>query len=219
LEVAKRPIEPPGIPAQDDLQDHSQNKKTPISGEHMRKSLIGAGLAITAVFAVGFAVGQIAGINGSSAATIPPNNSNAIQRPQFRFLGPPRFAVAGGIARGFLRGAGLRATTATGPRADGKVTAVNGNTITVQPGKDNGNEPSGESKTVTTIQLNSSTTYDNGPGQSGSASSIKVGDFIIAMGTVSSDGTTLTASHVMIGGPGGGGCPGGGGAHPGHNWR
>jgi hypothetical protein len=83
-----------------------------------------------------------------------------------------------------------------GPHADGKVTAVNGDTISVQADTD----PTGstEYSHVTTVQLTSSTTYDAGPGQAGSKSDVKVGSYIIALGSLSSDGKTLTATHVVV---------------------
>ena len=49
---------------------------------------------------------------------------------------------------------------------------------------------------MTTIDLSNSTTYTKGFGQSGSASDIKVGSFVIAQGTLSSDGKTLTATKL-----------------------
>jgi hypothetical protein len=94
------------------------------------------------------------------------------------------------------------------PHADGTVVSVSGNTITVTPDADT-NE-TGEYTGVTTIVVNSSTTYR---GVSG-VSAITAGTFIIAEGTVSSDGKTLTATSVGVGGPGSHGGHGGG--HGGH---
>lgn len=76
------------------------------------------------------------------------------------------------------------------PGYAGVVTAVSGNTITVQ-------DRSGKH----TITVNSSTKYVSGPSQqSVSLSSIKVGTMIMAEGTKSSNGT-LTAQLVRVGGP------------------
>ena len=108
-------------------------------------------------------------------------------------------------------------------RLGGKVTAINGNTITVKvagpgrggpgrpggPGsKDNNATPSatpstGSSNSSTpvtatkTITVNDSTTYLAG-GQSSQLSAIAVGDRINAEGTLSSDGNSLTALQVNI---------------------
>ncbi|HEX6509310.1 MAG TPA: DUF5666 domain-containing protein [Chloroflexota bacterium] len=84
-----------------------------------------------------------------------------------------------------------------GPHADGSVTAVNGNTITVQAD----NDPAGSTEytKVTTIVLTSTTQYDNGPGNiSTTQPTISTGQYIVADGTLSSDGTTLTATHVSV---------------------
>jgi Domain of unknown function (DUF5666) len=103
------------------------------------------------------------------------------------------------------------------PRVAGQVTAVNGSSYTVTGAF-------GQSYTVTTT---SSTTYVNADGTTASASTVQAGVAIIAQGTLSSDGKTLTAQRVIIvlrgagyggghfgfGGPGGGrfgfGGPGG----------
>jgi hypothetical protein len=95
---------------------------------------------------------------------------------------------------------------AAGPHADGTVTAVNGDTITVKADTDRAG--SNEYTQVTTITLGSNTVYTGGA----SKASIKVGSHIIAQGTLSSDGKTLTATSVTVltGTPGSGGCPHGG---------
>jgi hypothetical protein len=51
---------------------------------------------------------------------------------------------------------------------------------------------------VTTITLTSSTQYFAGPGASATKADIKTGSFVIARGTLSSDGKTLTATQVMV---------------------
>ena len=89
------------------------------------------------------------------------------------------------------------------PHADGTVTAINGNTLTIAAGTD----PAGttEYAKVTTVLLSSSTQYDAGHDSTGAAtkSSIKVGSYIIIDGTLSSDGKTINASSVGVhdGGP------------------
>lgn len=96
----------------------------------------------------------------------------------------------------------------TNPHADGTVTAVNGDAITVQPDADT-NETNEYTK-VTTIVLNSSTRYAAGRGQTTTTRpTITTSQRIVAEGTVSSDGTTLTATLVMVG-------SGGHGGHGGH---
>ena len=98
---------------------------------------------------------------------------------------------------------GARPPFSLGPRADGTVTTVSRNTITVKAGGNHGPSPSNEYDSVTTIDLSNTTTYTKGFGQSGSVSDIKVGSFVIAQGTLSSDGKTLTATKVMVAGAGG----------------
>jgi hypothetical protein len=103
-------------------------------------------------------------------------------------------------------------STAT-QHADGTVQAVNGDTITVKADADQAG--SNEYTKVTTIVLTSSTKYDTGNGTTSTTRpTIAAGSYIIAEGTVSSDGSTLTATLVSThaGGRGHGG-PGGGGPH------
>ncbi|HWE63278.1 MAG TPA: DUF5666 domain-containing protein, partial [Chloroflexota bacterium] len=73
------------------------------------------------------------------------------------------------------------------PSVSGKVTAVSGNTVTVQ-------SPDG---TTSTVQLTNTTTYSAGPQATASKSSITTGSFIMAEGTLGSDGS-LTALQVAI---------------------
>jgi hypothetical protein len=97
------------------------------------------------------------------------------------------------------------AASSSTPHADGTVTAVNGNTITVKAD----NDPAGSTEytKVTTIVLTNATAYKG----STTKASLVVGAYVVAEGTVSSDGTTLTATSAGIGGPGGGhGGPHGG---------
>jgi hypothetical protein len=105
-----------------------------------------------------------------------------------------------------------RTHTASGPHADGTVTAVNGNTITVKADDDTNASASNEYKGVTTIVLSDATTYRG----SATKASIVAGAVVIAEGTISTDGTTLTATSIGVGGPRGHGGPGGhghGGPH------
>jgi hypothetical protein len=127
------------------------------------------------------------------------------------FQGAPQVSAA---TKGHVKGqAKVHANTtqtavARVPHADGKVTAVSGDTITVQADAD----PAGsdEYTGVTTIVLSSATTYRG----TTTKASITVGANIVAEGTVSSDGKTLTASSIGLGGQGGHGGHGGhGGPH------
>jgi hypothetical protein len=137
----------------------------------LRKRVIAAALLAAALITTGYIIGQIHGTTPSSAAS------------------PRQMQPATGMT---LRW-GFR--DAAGPHAAGQVTAVNGNTITIKPVA---NHP-GEQNTVTTVVLTSSTQYlAPGTTTSPTKDSIKVGSFIVADGTVSADGKTLTASHVVV---------------------
>jgi hypothetical protein len=97
--------------------------------------------------------------------------------------------------------------TSNAQHADGTITAVNGDTITVKPDADQAG--STEYTAVTTINLTSSTQYRSGDTATTTRPTISVGEYIIAEGTVSSDGKTLTATQVSVGQFGGGhGGPG-----------
>jgi hypothetical protein len=145
----------------------------------MRKPLIAVTLLGVAVFAGGYIVGQMGGISLTSAA------STGQSQPNWNWdHGFNRFNGSGGVP-GF----------AAGPHADGTVTGINGNNVTIKPDANN----SDEQESVTTIVLTGSTQYLAGPGATANKDSIKVGSFIIAEGTLSSDGKTLTASKVAVG--------------------
>lgn len=74
------------------------------------------------------------------------------------------------------------------PRLGGQVTAVNGSSYTV----------AGRSGTSFTITTNSSTTFVNPGGTVATAATVKMGAYIMAEGSLSSDGKTLTALRVTI---------------------
>lgn len=79
------------------------------------------------------------------------------------------------------------------PGYAGMVTAVGGNTVTIQT----------RSGTTHTVKVNTSTRYYQGRGRSaqpGSLNSIKVGDWLAAQGTLNSDGS-LNAEVVYFGQP------------------
>ena len=156
----------------------------------MRKPLIVTTLFGTVLFTVGMIAGQIFAAPLSFAASKPSIATNTAA-PRTYAGHPP---------------------VAPGPRADGTVTAVSGNTLTVRADGNHGPSPSNEYNNVTTILLTSSTKYQSGFGQSGGSKSIKVGTFIIAEGNLSADGKSLTATKVMVGR---GACPGGPGSSQG----
>ena len=147
----------------------------------MKKTIIGVALLAAGVFGAGYTVGQIGGVPGSSAA--------AVVTPTVTTTTP----------QGDRPGGAAMDT----PHADGTVTAINGDTLTISAGTDpaNTNEYTG----VTTVVLTASTQYDMGHDSTTAAgkSSIKVGSYVIVNGSVSSDGKTITASSlgVIPGGP------------------
>ena len=145
----------------------------------MRKLIIAGVLLALTVFGIGYVVGQVRGAAPSFAAG---NGPTVFTGRDFgpHFLG--QGTGGGSIPK----------------HADGTVTAISGNTITIAPDND-ANNPN-EYASVTTVQLTGSTQY-NGAGKS----AVKVGSRILAAGTISSDGKTLTASQVWTGGAGG--CP------------
>ena len=104
-----------------------------------------------------------------SAATASSGNSGAAAQGR-----PP-----GGLAR---------------PTVAGKVTALSGDTVTIET----------NAKASVTVITSSSTTYKTNPGPNGgtstSASAVKVGVFVGVQGTKNSDGT-VTATSVVIGRP------------------
>lgn len=159
----------------------------------MRKPLILATIVVAGVFGTGYAIGQVSGVTASSAA------------------GTGTTATTG------QSGSGTTLTRpAAGPHADGQVTAINGDTITIKADADQAG--STEYTKVTTVVLTSGTTYNAGRDAAASTTkpTITVGQYLIAEGTVSNDGTTLTATNVSVGdaggrpgGPGGPGFAGG----------
>ena len=135
----------------------------------MSRILVALAVLIVAVFGIGYVIGQATGItSGVAAGTTPSRPSTG------RWMG--------------------HHFDHFGPHAAGQVSAVSGNTVTVKPTTG----WRGETSTVTSIALTGSTQYVTGPGNSADKSAIKVGSFVVATGTLSSDGKTLTASRVMI---------------------
>ena len=87
------------------------------------------------------------------------------------------------------------------PMAGGRVTALSGDTITIQT----------RGGTSVTVTATSSTTFRTMSGPS-DAAALKVGDFIRVQGTKESDGT-VSATSIMVG-TGAPGSMGPGGRHP-----
>jgi hypothetical protein len=95
------------------------------------------------------------------------------------------------------------------PRLAGQVTAVNGSSYTI----------SGRFGSSDTVNTTSSTTYVNANGSNAASSAVISGTYIMAEGTLSSDGKTLTAQRITVvparGGRSGGDSDNGGFGHRG----
>ena len=155
----------------------------------MKKTLIAATVLTAGIFGTGYAVGQITGVTGSAAASAVPT----VVQTATGAVTPPDGPGNGSAD----------AHRNDSPHADGTVTAINGDTLTISAGTD----PSGttEYTGVVTVNLSSTTTYDAGHDSTAAASksSIKVGSYVIVDGTLSSDGKSIAATRVGInaGGP------------------
>jgi hypothetical protein len=150
----------------------------------MRSTFIATAIVTAGIFATGYVVGEISGVlptYAAGTATATPTVPNAANGPRW------------GLGQ-------------SGPHADGTVTAVNGDTITIKPDADAAG--SSEYTKVTTITVNGATTYDAGP-TAATKSSITVGSNIVAEGTLASDGTTVAATTVHLRGNGARGHVGG----------
>lgn len=132
-----------------------------------RRQALVAGGALAAVLGLGVAAGTAAATGTGTGATS--GNSGSATRGR-----PPA-----GMAR---------------PTVTGKVTALSGNTVTVET----------RAQRSVTVVTSSSTTYTSNPGPNGgttsSAAALKVGDLIGVQGTRNADGT-VTATTVVIGRP------------------
>ena len=81
------------------------------------------------------------------------------------------------------------------PHAAGKVTAINGSTLTVQPQSGYlGNLAS----SVTTVITNNNTQYFAPGSATADLNTIKVGTYVAATGTLNSGGKSLTATKIII---------------------
>ena len=154
----------------------------------MKKSLIATAIVVTGMFGAGIAVGQIGGIPGSSAASAITTTTTTQAANAVATTTTPAAPDQDGHHDG----------AQDAPHADGTVTAINGDTLTISAGTD----PAGttEYTGVTTVVLTSATQYDAGHDDTGtiSKSSISVGSYVIVDGTLSSDGKTLTATSLRI---------------------
>jgi hypothetical protein len=157
-----------------------------MNGRPRRLIAIAAG-ALAAIFVLGFVVGQVAGI-GRSAAHPSPNPSRNTAHSR---LGWPGFHVWGLAPKLGGHASGARPVLGT-------VTAVSGSTITIKPLASR----FGPSAAVTTIDVTAKTVYRTGPNTTGSLSSIKTGQKIIAVGSLDSSGKVLTAGSVALFGTG-----------------
>jgi hypothetical protein len=126
-----------------------------------------AGGALATVLGLGVATGAAAATGTSAGATSDNSGSPTQGRPP------------AGMAR---------------PTVAGTVTALSGNTVTVET----------NAKRSVSVVTSSSTTYKSNPGPNGaatsSASALKIGAFIGVQGTKNADGT-VTATTVVIGRP------------------
>jgi Domain of unknown function (DUF5666) len=165
----------------------------------MRKPLIAVSLLVAAVFGVGYLVGQLGGPSVSLAAG--GTTKHAAKRVAHKKTTTTKTTS---------KKAHTNATATTSvAHADGTVTGVSGNAITVKADAD----PAGSTEYtgVTTIVLSGATKYRAGEGTTTATQpAIAIGEYIVAVGTL--NGTTLNATLVSVGmgGPGHGG-PGPGG--------
>ncbi|GAC1470835.1 MAG: hypothetical protein PVSMB7_21970 [Chloroflexota bacterium] len=143
----------------------------------MKRKLIRTTLLAAGLFGTGIAVGQVSGIPGSSAAGAVVTTT-ATQAA----------ADVGGLHDG----------AQDTPHADGTVTAINGDTLTISAGTDPARTK--ELTKVNTVVLTGITQYEAGHNSTGtiSKSSIKVGSYVIVEGTLSSDAKTITATSLRI---------------------
>ncbi len=145
-------------------------------------------------------VGVVTGVNGSTLTltgfdgatrTVTVTSSTRYQKAG---QGSDLSAIASGTAiavEGTANGDGsltaVRVTIQV-PRVVGQVTAVNGSSITVM----------GRDGIAVTISTTGGTTYADAAGATASASMVRTGAFIIAEGTLSGDGKTLTAQRIVV---------------------
>jgi len=141
----------------------------------LNKPLIATTLLAVGTLGTGYAIGQIAGST-------------------------PSFAAGGTHSHSTSHSLHTNVTNpAAAAHADGQITAVNGDAITVTPDADRAG--STEYTGVTTINLSSATKYGAGRGNAATATrpAFAVGQYIVAEGSVSSDGKTLSATLVSVG--------------------
>jgi hypothetical protein len=144
----------------------------------MRTSLIAIVVLALGVFLAGYLIGQTRSAASSSAQAPTPAAVGGQSQPNRSF-----HDVGGGPA-------GL-----DGPHVHGRVTAINGNRLTISLMPD----PGGDGASATTILLSGATQYATGPGGSSSGKgSIKAGSAIIASGTLTAGGSTLTAQQITL---------------------
>jgi Domain of unknown function (DUF5666) len=159
----------------------------------MRKPLIATTLLLSGVLGTGYLMGQLGGATATFAAA--------------------KKHAAGTTKHKLLTGSATQRQTAGvagAKHADGQITAVNGSTLTIKADADKAG--SNEYTAVTTVNLSGSTKYQSGKGSAATSTkpTIAVGQYIVAEGTVSSDGKTLDATLVSVGTHGQGrGGPGG----------
>jgi hypothetical protein len=135
----------------------------------MRRSVIAIAVITVLIFGIGYLVGQLRAPTLGAAAGTAPSGPHGFLHP---FVGVHN----------------------AGPRAGGQVTNISGNTYTVKPWS----TPWGQQSSVTSIVVNGSTKFARGFGSAATQSDVKTGTYILARGSLSSDGKTLTATQVYI---------------------
>lgn len=179
----------------------------------MRKSYVAFTAATIGIFGVGYAIGQVTGITSTSAASNVPAQSHG-DANAFRYFAPFANGDQNFGNHDFRHSDAQGPGASSGPYADGVVTNVSGDTITIQADADRAG--STELQGVTTITLSSTTTYNAGYTGTATKASIVKGANIAATGTVSSDGKTLAAKEISVRGNGPDGGHGGHGGFGGH---
>lgn len=137
----------------------------------MRRSILVVAAFVAAAFAVGYLAGSVNGVVRGFAANSP--QASATGTPTTRCTGIKPY----------------------GPHVAGTVSGISGTTITISPVASFRDEAS----VVTEILTNSSTEFYTAAGATASLSAVKNGDMVRAVGALSSDGKSLTATRVVIG--------------------
>lgn len=144
----------------------------------------------TNTFTITTAAGKTVTVNVSSSTTYRGANGTA----SFGDIRKGDVVVVKG-ATGTNNTINATAVAIVPPHAAGKVTGINGSTLTIQP-------LSGKlgrfASSITTVVTNGSTKYFAPGSSSAGFSAIQMGSYIAASGTLSPDGKTLNATRIII---------------------